>query len=263
MKKHILTIAILMLGATLYAQESYKLLKVSRGGEVVSSVRLDPSVEITIEEVGSDGDGDTPTPGGDGKEHAYVDLALPSGTLWARTNVGAETEADYGDYFAWGETKPKEVYDWTTYPWYVQGTVNKYNTDDNKTTLEPADDAATANWGSECCMPTYAQWSELNNSSNCTWQWVTMTKADGTKVNGYKVSSTRNDNYLFLPAAGYRFGSSLYDAGSYGLYWSSSLRSDDPLRARGLYFTSGSHGWNNYYRYYGLCVRPVRVSAQN
>ncbi len=291
MKKHILTIAILMLGATLYAQESYKLLKVTRGGEVVSSVRLDPSVEITIEEVGSDDDGDTPTPGGDGKEHAYVDLGLPSGTLWARTNVGAETEFDYGDYFAWGETKPKEDYSWSTYPWYAQETVtttdadgfiesathtylDKYNTSsiyarpgttpDNKTTLEPADDAATANWGSEWCMPTYEQWSELNNSSNCTWQWVTMTKADGTKVNGYKVSSTRNDNYLFLPAAGCRYGSSLSSAGSYGYYWSSSLDSDDPLSAYYLVFGSGFHYWGSYYgRYYGQSVRPVRVSAQN
>ncbi len=258
MKKYILTIAILMLGATLYAQESYKLLKVSRGGEVVSSVRLDPSVEITIED-------------------AYVDLGLPSGTLWAKTNVGAETEADYGDYFAWGETKPKEVYDWTTCPWYAEESGNtyfdKYNTSkgyarpgttpDNKTTLEPADDAATANWGDDWCMPTSEQWDELINSSNCTWQWVTMTKADGTKVNGYKVTSTRNDNYLFLPAAGSRFVSSLDFAGIEGGYWSSSLYLDDPLCAHFLDFNSGFRGCLSAYRYFGLSVRPVLVSAQN
>ncbi len=279
--KHILTLAILLLGATLYAQESYKVLKVTRGGEVVSTVVLDSSVEITIEEVNTGAD----------SEHAYVDLGLPSGTLWAKTNVGAETELDYGDYFAWGETKPKEDYSWDTYPWYAEEIVtttdadgftetatytylDKYNTDEtyarpgttpnNKTTLEPADDAATANWGSDWCMPTIEQWNELSNSDNCTWQWVTMTDADGTKVNGYKVTSTRNDNYLFLPAAGVCGGSSLHCAGSEGYYWSSSLYSSYPLNAYNLCFYSGYHNWlDSGRRYHGQPVRPVRVSAQD
>ncbi len=213
----------------------------------------------------------------DGKEHAYVDLGLPSGTLWATANVGAETELDYGDYFAWGETKPKDDYSWATYPWYTEESGNKYldkynndetyarpgTTPDNKTTLEPADDAATANWGSDWCMPTIEQWNELSNSDNCAWQWVTMTDADGTKVNGYRVTSTRNDNYIFLPAAGYRSGSSLYRAGSSGHYWSSSLYSSYPLSAYYLYFNLGGHGWYYGYRYRGQSVRPVRVSAQD
>ena len=49
--------------------------------------------------------------------HEYVDLGLPSGTLWATCNVGADTPEGYGDYFAWGETEPKEVYSWETYKW--------------------------------------------------------------------------------------------------------------------------------------------------
>ena len=102
--------------------------------------------------------------------HEYVDLDLPSGTLWATCNVGAEKPEEYGDYFAWGETKTKENYDWSTYKWCngseyeltkycVSG---RYGTVDNKTELLPEDDAATANWGSNWCMPTVEQIEELH-----------------------------------------------------------------------------------------------------
>ena len=95
-------------------------------------------------------------------EHEWVDLGLTSGTLWATCNVGATAPEDYGDYFAWGETEPKEDYSWSTYKWCNGSyktqtkycTNSKYGTVDDKTELEPEDDAAFVNWGSTWRMPT-------------------------------------------------------------------------------------------------------------
>ena len=187
--------------------------------------------------------------------HAYVDLGLS--VKWATCNVGASEPEEYGDYFAWGETQPKSNYNWSTYKWcngsYKSQT--KYNTKssfgtvDNKTTLEPADDAARANWGGSWRMPTKAEQDELRN--NCTWTWTTQ-----NGVNGYKVTSKINGNSIFLSAAGYHRGSSLRSAGSYGFYWSSSLRTGGPCYAFSLDFYPSYLDWYGY-RCYGLSVRPV------
>lgn len=186
-----------------------------------------------------------------------VDLGLPSGTLWADRNVGADSPEDYGAYFAWGETKPKGEYDWSTYKWCKgSGAMTKYCTDseygyngftDGKTTLEPSDDAATANWGSKWCMPTRDQLLELN--SKCTW-----TTQNGVK--GYKVTGL-NGNSIFLPAAGCRYYSSLDDAGSGGEYWSSSLSDFYPDCSCYLNFDSSNHGLGDYGRNFGRTVRAV------
>ena len=192
--------------------------------------------------------------------HEYVDLGLPSGTKWATMNVGAESPEDYGDYFAWGETEPKSYYDWSTYKWCngSYDTQIKYCTDsyygtvDNKTTLDLSDDAAYVNWGSSWRMPTRAELDELRNTSYTTWIWTTQ-----NGVKGYKVTSKTNGNSIFLPAAGCRLSSGLYDAGSGGLYWSSSLdmsRSNDVYL---LYFGSDDVGSGCNYRLYGQSVRPV------
>ena len=85
----------------------------------------------------------------------YVDLGLPSGTMWATCNIGANYPEDYGDYYAWGETETKSNYDWSTYKWCKgsEDTLTKYCTDndygtvDNKTVLDPEDDAAHVKWG--------------------------------------------------------------------------------------------------------------------
>ena len=188
--------------------------------------------------------------------YAYVDLGLS--VKWATMNVGASESEDYGDYFAWGEIEPKDYYDWSTYKWCngSETTLTKYNTKssngtvDNKTQLDLSDDAARANWGGSWRMPTDAEWTELREQ--CTWTWT----AQNGK-NGYKVTSKTNGNSIFLPAAGYRDDSSLYDAGSYADYWSSSLDTDGPSSACGLYFDSGSVYRYNVNRYYGLSVRPV------
>ena len=183
--------------------------------------------------------------------HEYVDLGLPSGTLWATCNIGASKPEDYGDYFAWGETRPKRDYGWSTYKYSSVGKLTKYTQEDSLTVLRPEDDAATANWGGGWCTPSKAQWDEL--LANTTNQWTTQ---NGKK--GYLFAS-KNDQSLFLPAAGIRLDSKLYDAGSLGQYWSCSLYTGDPTGARSLYFYSDDHGTSiGFNRSGGFSVRPVR-----
>ena len=122
---------------------------------------------------------------------------------------------------------------------------------DGKTTLEAADDAATAKLGSPWRMPTDDEIKELLD--NCTWTWTTQ---DGK--NGYEVKSKKNGNTIFLPAAGCRQRSELSGAGSWGDYWSGSLYTANSGTARYLFFDSGEHFWYNNGRYYGFTVRPVR-----
>lgn len=189
--------------------------------------------------------------------HSYVDLGLSSGTLWATCNVGATSPEKYGSYLAWGETTPKTDYDWSTYK-YCNGTYDtltkyctssSYGTVDNKTVLDPEDDAATANWGGAWRMPTMAELFELHYE--CTWAWTTRNGVKGYWVEG------PNGNSIFLPAAGYRGYSGLYDADSGGHYWSSSLDSSYSVYAYYLYFYSSRVYWEYKYREYGRSVRPV------
>ena len=203
--------------------------------------------------------------------HEWVDLGLPSGTKWATCNVGATSPEELGNYYAWGETAPKDYYNWNTYKWatatydaeiddWVLETFTKSNTRsddgtvDNKTVLELSDDAARANWGGAWRMPTDAEWTELR--TNCTWTWTD--DYNGTGVAGRIVTSNINANSIFLPAAGSRNDDVLYDAGYYGLYWSSSLRTDNPLYAWIVFLDSDNVERVSYFRYYGLSVRPVR-----
>ena len=204
----------------------------------------------------SDGDEE----GGDATEngHTYVDLGLPSGTLWATCNVGASSPEEYGDYYAWGETETKSTYDWNTYKWCKgsENTLTKYctsssySTVDNKKVLESSDDVAHVKWGGSWRMPTDAEMTELRE--NCTWTWTTQ----GGK-NGYKVTSKKKGNSIFLPAAGYRDDSSLDNAGSSGYYWSSSLYTSYPDLAWYVDFYSSSVYRGHYDRCCGQSVRPV------
>lgn len=197
----------------------------------------------------------------DANGYAYVDLDLPSGTLWATCNVGADSPLDYGDYFAWGEVNGydsgKNSFSWQTYK-YCNGSstsMTKYCEDsdygkfDNKAELELSDDAARANWGGSWRMPSTEQFKELYNE--CTWTWTTQ-----NGIVGYKVSSKKNSNYIFLSAAGYR-SSSLSCAGSYGNYWSRSLDLYHNGYAYYLYFSSYDGYFFSEYRCYGHSVRPV------
>ena len=200
--------------------------------------------------------------------HEYVDLGLPSGTLWATCNVGASKPEEYGDHFAWGETKPKTDYSWSTYKWgndYEQ--LTKYCTSssyglngftDNKTTLDLADDAARANWGDQWRMPTIAEFEELVNNTSCEW----VTNYKGTGVNG-RLFTANNGKRIFLPAAGDRKGTSLRDVGSEGYYWSSSLATPESSYAGHIGFSSsgGSVVYDDGGRFFGFTVRPVRTPA--
>ena len=197
--------------------------------------------------------------------YEYVDLGLS--VKWAACNVGATTPEEYGNYYAWGETTAKEMYNWDTYKWatatydavgtkWTLETLNKYNTDDsygtidNKTVLDLADDAARANRGGAWRMPTYEEWQELIN--NCTWTWTTL-----NDINGYEVKGS-NGNTIFLPAAGYRNLGDVDNAGSRGYYWSSSLGTSNSYEAWNAFFNSDNNiGGIDNNRYYGLSVRAV------
>lgn len=209
--------------------------------------------------------------------HEYVDLGLPSGTLWATCNVGANAPEEYGDYFAWGEVEPKEIYDWSTYKWcaltYHSATsytayLTKYCTltssgheffVDNKTLLEAADDAAVVNWGGVWRMPTKEEQDELREQ--CTW---TMTTING--INGYIVTSKINgytDKSIFLPETGSKEGAT-YGNLTYGYYWSSSLKAVGPYNAFYILFDSDDkvHCWD-FKRSIGLPVRPVCIKSDD
>ena len=195
--------------------------------------------------------------------HAYVDLGLPSGTLWATCNVGASEPEDYGNYYAWGETTTKITYNLVTYKYangsYIQ--LTKYCNDprcgndgfiDNLTTLQASDDPATANWGGGWRTPTNAQWNELMNYT--TNNWIAQ-----NGVKGRLFTSKKNGNSLFLPAAGFRWDNELRNAGDYGCYWSSSL--DTGVLGNVEYFdfySDGYHMHSDFDRVRGQSVRAVR-----
>ncbi len=193
--------------------------------------------------------------------HRFVDLALPSGLLWAETNVGAERAADVGDYFAWGETASKESYSWKNYAWGTEECLARYNAADSMTVLAPADDAASVNWGTACRVPTYAEWEELRDSVNCQWTWTTLPNSEGAAFHGFEVKSRRNGHSIFLPASGYRDEVGIHRYGSDGLCWSSTLQTDDCRSAFYIYFGRDGHFWNPYHRSIGISVRAVAKRA--
>lgn len=186
--------------------------------------------------------------------HEYVDLGLS--VKWATCNVGASSPEEYGDYYAWGETEPDAFYDWSTYQWGSSSSVIKYCTSskfgpvDNKQALEPSDDVAQVKWGSNWRTPTRDEQDELRDK--CTWTWTTL---NGT--NGYKVTSKKNGNSIFLPAAGYRFGSSLGCAGTHGYYWSNTICTTHPDIAYSIRVYKSYVDWDYNNRYIGYSVRPV------
>ena len=173
--------------------------------------------------------------------YEYVDLGLPSGLKWATCNVGASSPEEYGDYYAWGEIETK----------------SEYTNDNSKTRGKSMSDisgnstydVARAKWGSSWRLPTMKELSELKN--NCKWQWTTQNGKKGYKVTG------PNGNSIFLPAAGFCYGSSPDSAGEFGFYWSSSPYESNDYSAYHLGFYSSNRGVNQNGRYYGRSVRPV------
>ena len=193
--------------------------------------------------------------------HDYVDLGLPSGTLWATCNVGADTPEGCGDYFAWAETETKEVYNWETYKYCngahdqltrycpyseygYQGVVH------DRTVLYDMDDAALSEWGTGWRMPTRNEMEEL---LFCT------TSRSWKEQNGVEglLFEASNGNSLFFPAAGFVNETELAGVGEQGCYWSSSLGSD-PDKGGTMYFVKQSLSFGQAYRCFGWTIRPVR-----
>ena len=172
--------------------------------------------------------------------HEWVDLGLS--VKWATCNVGASSPSDYGNYYAWGETTTKSE--------YTVENCKTYDKNIGDIAGNPTYDAARANWGGSWRLPTKAEWQELVN--NCTWQWTTQ---GGKK--GYKVTSKKNGYNIFIPASGYRCGSSLYDAGSSVESWSSAPYESDTQSAYFLDFFSPNYFLSCNTRSNGRSVRPV------
>ena len=190
--------------------------------------------------------------------HKFIDLGLPSGLLWAETNVGAETATDYGNYYAWGETETKTSFSWDTYELGKTSTsLTKYNSKDKKTVLESEDDVASVKWSPLCRIPTQAEFAELYNANNCTLTWTSKTTSSKETVSGYTVKSKKNGNSIFIPTSGYKKADTYVNNGN-GFYWSSTLISDDTANA--YFFLITKDKYNNEgkgARFWGRTVRPV------
>lgn len=133
----------------------------------------------------------------------YVDLGLPSGNLWAECNLGASSPEAYGDYYAWGEVKPKQEYTKSNHKWYKEGAPSqgftKYNNEDGKLTLEDEDDAVIQKLGNGWRTPTLADFRELTNQ-----KYTTIEKTTLNGVAGYQITSKKNKKSIFIPCAGFK-----------------------------------------------------------
>lgn len=206
---------------------------------------------------------------GSSSKYEFVDLGLPSGTLWATCNVGATKPEEFGLYFAWGETEGYTAEDvnndvkqfsWADYKLCgdSSSTLTKYNnnssygTVDNLTTLELSDDAAYAS-DNTCRMPTKADFEELTANTTSTWETL-------NGVNGIRFTSKANGNSIFVPAAGLCYDGSVDGVGSLGYLWSSSLSKSYSKGAWSLGFNSDDVSMGDGYgdRYCGFIVRPVQ-----
>ena len=206
------------------------------------------------------------------KTITYEDVDLGLSVKWAKCNVGASSETDYGVFFQWGETSgisgsllgkySDENYSWASYT-HCNGsetTLTKYNNDnsygtvDNKTTLESIDDAATQIMGGDWRTPTKAELQELLNGTTNNW----IDDYNGTGVNGWKFTSKKDSSkYIFIPAAGYCVNGSVSDVGNCSDVLSSSLHTLETGYVWGLYFDSEGCNMNNAQRCEGQSVRGV------
>ena len=177
--------------------------------------------------------------------HGYVDLGLPSGTLWATCNVGANKPEEYGNYYAWGEISPKYIYNERTYSYF-----------NSPSTLPARADVVTVNWGNGWRMPTQSEMQELLDNCSCIW-----TTRNGVK--GHRFTGP-NGNSIFLPSAGMgNDGDNKYNnfVGLLGNYYSSSLSYDNLNTARGiLALDSGNYRISPISRFVGCTIRAVYPS---
>ena len=207
----------------------------------------------------------SPSPTINSNGHDYVDLGLPSGTLWATMNVGALKPSDYGQYFQWGDMvgyaaeqigtgdgKKKFANDWSDYKWGKKSNFTKYTIPG--ATLDLEDDAAHVNMGGDWHMPSKKQCQELLD--NTISAWTTSDSVSGVTFTSKKDASKS----IFIPAAGIVQDSSFDRRGSGGIIWTTIMGSVNV--SYGLFFDSDHTGISKNVRRNGLSVRGVIGSLE-
>lgn len=194
--------------------------------------------------------------------HHFVDLQLPSGLLWAETNIGADASSDYGTQYAWGETQTKADYSQATYRYGTNfEKMTRYCDSDHRKTLSSDDDVAAKLWGDGCRMPTYEELEELGDTANCQWTFTERRSPKGERIKGYEIKSVRNGNSIFLPAAGAHNGKNYFRED--GLYWTSTLAPRSNGEAFCLYFNLGHYSYYMNDRSIGASVRAVLTTKKD
>lgn len=201
--------------------------------------------------------------------HDYVEIG---GIKWATKNVGASSVTDYGLYFQWGDTQgytaeqvgTDKNFEESDDKYYSNGNYTKYNATDELVTLQSSDDAVTAAWGGSWRTPTVSEFQALSEAVNTAWT----ADYQGSGVAGLVLTDkTDSSKVLFFPACGFVDYGEVYDAGSRGDYWQSSLSADyGDDYAYSLLFDDGRVNWRSYDggRYLGFSVRGVcDLSSQN
>lgn len=223
-----------------------------------------------------------------------IDLGLPSGILWADRNIGAATPEDSGLYFQWGDIQgytAEQVgngeglkpFNWDDYKFSINGSssnFSKYNASDSKTVLDPEDDAAHVNMGSNWRIPTFDEYKELclntdiylvptegeeiqgtaqEQSGNVMINWVSQAEGTLKGIKFYKKGDKQT--YMFVPASGGANFSSVQYVGEGGFLWSSSLNSSNVRSALNFGFNASGGNIDNVGRYYGFPVRGIFKST--
>ena len=198
------------------------------------------------------------------QETNYVDLGLPSGLLWSTCNIGADEPTDYGDYFMWGNAEPDTNYycNWAHAPFntgYASYNAKYFKSIQDKVCpngiLASEYDAATTILGDYWRLPTYNDFNELLHNTTNIW----VINYQNSNINGRLFTAKTDDSKtLFIPASGYRSGSSFYDRGSFAHLWSSLIDANSPNFARDFYFDDSNCSMCNNSSYYGFCLRGVK-----
>lgn len=235
MKRLYTLISCLVMAALFSTASAQTQMQIWKDGKVIASYETSSVDSVTFEQT----------------EYELVDLGLPSGVLWCAKNVGAKLPSDCGDFYAWGETTTKEEYSIETSKWYGV----EYTKD---TCLVAEDDIATQVCGANCRIPKPAEWNELFQL--CQSDWTTQTNSEGVEQEGYLITGL-NGNQIFMPAAGYYYGTTLEYPGVRGSYWTSKPDCANNFSEYISYLIQGDPTTGDYLRSNGCTVRAVADPA--